>query len=75
MKNELIQDLEWRGLLYQQTDAEGIEKLLNEYDPIVVTPYISTFVIFVIWEYHGIDVDEKLYISLLPVIINVVLSW
>ena len=30
MKNELIQDLEWRGLLYQQTDAEGMEKLLNE---------------------------------------------
>lgn len=30
MTNELIQDLEWRGLLYQQTDAEGMEKLLNE---------------------------------------------
>ena len=30
MRNELIQDLEWRGLLYQQTDAEGMEKLLNE---------------------------------------------
>ena len=30
MKNELIQDLEWRGLLYQQTDAEGMAKLLNE---------------------------------------------
>lgn len=30
MKNALIQDLEWRGLLYQQTDAEGMEKLLNE---------------------------------------------
>lgn len=30
MGNELLQDLEWRGLLYQQTDAEGMEKLLNE---------------------------------------------
>ena len=30
MANELLQDLEWRGLLYQQTDAEGMEKLLNE---------------------------------------------
>lgn len=30
MKNQLIEDLEWRGLLYQQTDAEGMEKLLNE---------------------------------------------
>lgn len=30
MTNELIQDLEWRGLLYQQTDAEGMGKLLNE---------------------------------------------
>ena len=30
MTNELIQDLQWRGLLYQQTDAEGMEKLLNE---------------------------------------------
>ena len=30
MKNELIEDLTWRGLLYQQTDAEGMEKLLNE---------------------------------------------
>src|SRR5690606_11795634 len=30
MTNELLQDLEWRGLLYQQTDAEGMEKLLNE---------------------------------------------
>lgn len=29
MKNELIEDLKWRGLLYQQTDAEGMEKLLN----------------------------------------------
>ena len=30
MTNELIQDLEWRGLLYQQTDAEGLAKLLDE---------------------------------------------
>ncbi|QCR33276.1 tyrosine--tRNA ligase [Lysinibacillus sp. SGAir0095] len=30
MTNPLIEDLEWRGLLYQQTDAEGMEKLLNE---------------------------------------------
>lgn len=30
MRNALIEDLEWRGLLYQQTDAEGMEKLLNE---------------------------------------------
>ncbi|GGG29974.1 tyrosine--tRNA ligase [Lysinibacillus alkalisoli] len=30
MTNELIQDLEWRGLLYQQTDAEGMASLLNE---------------------------------------------
>ena len=37
MKNALIQDLEWRGLLYQQTDAEGMEKLLN--DESGETPY------------------------------------
>jgi len=30
MTNELLQDLEWRGLLYQQTDAEGMVKLLAE---------------------------------------------
>ena len=30
MTNELIKDLQWRGLLYQQTDAEGMEKLLSE---------------------------------------------
>lgn len=30
MANTLIEDLKWRGLLYQQTDAEGMEKLLNE---------------------------------------------
>lgn len=30
MKNELLEDLKWRGLLYQQTDEEGLEKLLNE---------------------------------------------
>lgn len=30
MTNELLQDLEWRGLLYQQTDAEGMAKLLEE---------------------------------------------
>ncbi len=30
MTNTLIEDLQWRGLLYQQTDAEGMEKLLNE---------------------------------------------
>ena len=30
MTNSLLEDLQWRGLLYQQTDAEGMEKLLNE---------------------------------------------
>lgn len=30
MANPLIEDLEWRGLLYQQTDAEGMEQLLNK---------------------------------------------
>ena len=30
MTNALIEDLKWRGLLYQQTDAEGMEKFLNE---------------------------------------------
>lgn len=30
MTNTLIEDLQWRGLLYQQTDAEGMAKLLNE---------------------------------------------
>ncbi|MEK4230347.1 tyrosine--tRNA ligase [Solibacillus sp. FSL H8-0538] len=30
MTNALLEDLAWRGLLYQQTDAEGMEKLLNE---------------------------------------------
>lgn len=30
MTNTLIEDLNWRGLLYQQTDEEGLEKLLNE---------------------------------------------
>ncbi|MGE7092132.1 tyrosine--tRNA ligase [Lysinibacillus sp. NPDC048646] len=30
MTNDLLQDLEWRGLLYQQTDAEGMAKLLEE---------------------------------------------
>lgn len=30
MTNELIEDLLWRGLLYQQTDAEGMEELLNK---------------------------------------------
>lgn len=30
MTNTLLEDLAWRGLLYQQTDAEGMEKLINE---------------------------------------------
>lgn len=30
MTNNLIEDLQWRGLLYQQTDAEGMEQLLNK---------------------------------------------
>lgn len=30
MTNELLNDLEWRGLVYQQTDAEGLEALLNK---------------------------------------------
>ncbi len=30
MKNVLMEDLKWRGLLYQQTDEEGLENLLNE---------------------------------------------
>ncbi|MFD1207199.1 MULTISPECIES: tyrosine--tRNA ligase [Sporosarcina] len=30
MANELLEDLEWRGLLYQQTDEEGLTNLLNE---------------------------------------------
>ncbi|MCM3637123.1 tyrosine--tRNA ligase [Sporosarcina luteola] len=30
MKSVLLEDLKWRGLLYQQTDEEGLEKVLNE---------------------------------------------
>ncbi|MFF2755357.1 tyrosine--tRNA ligase [Psychrobacillus sp. NPDC058041] len=30
MTNALLEDLSWRGLLYQQTDAEGLEELLNK---------------------------------------------
>ncbi|WP_342510516.1 tyrosine--tRNA ligase [Sporosarcina sp. FSL K6-1522] len=30
MTNALMEDLKWRGLLYQQTDEEGLENLLNE---------------------------------------------
>lgn len=30
MTNSLLEDLAWRGLLYQQTDAEGIEKLITD---------------------------------------------
>jgi len=28
--NELLEDLKWRGLLYQQTDEEGLKNLLNK---------------------------------------------
>ncbi|MGI2326324.1 tyrosine--tRNA ligase [Planococcus sp. YIM B11945] len=30
MANELMDDLKWRGLIYQQTDEEGLAKLLEE---------------------------------------------
>ena len=30
MTNTLLDDLKWRGLLYQQTDEEGLEGLLNK---------------------------------------------
>lgn len=30
MMNALIEDLKWRGLIYQQTDEKGIEDLLNK---------------------------------------------
>lgn len=30
MANELMEDLRWRGLLYQQTDEQGLEQLLDE---------------------------------------------
>lgn len=30
MKSGLLEDLKWRGLLYQQTDEEGLQKVLNE---------------------------------------------
>lgn len=30
MTNALMDDLRWRGLLYQQTDEQGLEQLLNE---------------------------------------------
>lgn len=30
MTNTLLDDLKWRGLLYQQTDEEGLEDLLNK---------------------------------------------
>ncbi|WP_342505457.1 tyrosine--tRNA ligase [Sporosarcina sp. FSL K6-2383] len=30
MTNALMEDLKWRGLLYQQTDEQGLEKVLNE---------------------------------------------
>ncbi|BGE82157.1 tyrosine--tRNA ligase [Staphylococcus petrasii] len=30
MTNALIEELQWRGLIYQQTDEQGIEELLNK---------------------------------------------
>ncbi|MGJ0146959.1 tyrosine--tRNA ligase [Staphylococcus hominis] len=30
MSNALLEELQWRGLIYQQTDAQGIEDLLNK---------------------------------------------
>ncbi|MDF0067937.1 tyrosine--tRNA ligase, partial [Staphylococcus pseudintermedius] len=30
MANALLEELSWRGLVYQQTDEEGIETLLNK---------------------------------------------
>ena len=30
MANQLLEDLQWRGLIYQQTDEQGIEELLNK---------------------------------------------
>ena len=30
MTNALLEDLKWRGLIYQQTDEEGIEELLKQ---------------------------------------------
>ncbi|MDP4459967.1 tyrosine--tRNA ligase [Staphylococcus hyicus] len=30
MANQLLEELQWRGLIYQQTDEEGIENLLNK---------------------------------------------
>ncbi|WP_251519801.1 MULTISPECIES: tyrosine--tRNA ligase [Staphylococcus] len=30
MTNELISELQWRGLIYQQTDEQGLEDLLNK---------------------------------------------
>ena len=30
MANELLEDLKWRGLLYQQTDEEGLAGLLEK---------------------------------------------
>ena len=29
MTNELMEDLKWRGLLYQQTDEEGLEEVIE----------------------------------------------
>ncbi len=39
MTNVLIEDLKWRGLIYQQTDEQGIEDLLNKEQ---VTLYCGT---------------------------------
>lgn len=30
MDNKLLEDLKYRDLIYQQTDEEGIKKILNE---------------------------------------------
>lgn len=30
MENQLLEELQWRGLIYQQTDEESIENLLNK---------------------------------------------
>ena len=32
MANALIEDLKWRGLIYQQTDEEGIKELLEKFN-------------------------------------------
>ena len=48
MSNALLEELQWRGLIYQQTDEQGIEDLLNKEQVTLYCGAIQLLIVYIL---------------------------